>query len=94
LWYTIKNGKREFLGTGVLTMSEMVLKTEALPEFLFKLIPTEKVRVKEIDGMVQLVPVKENVDCTVGLRGLLAEYDEMSVDKFLERKHADKELDL
>jgi hypothetical protein len=74
-------------------MTEMVLNTKALPEFLFKLIPTEKVRVKEIDGMVQLMPVKENADCTVGLRGILAEYDEMSVDKFLERKHADKELE-
>jgi hypothetical protein len=75
-------------------MTEMVLNTKALPEFLFKLIPTEKVRVKEIDGMVQLMPVKENIDCTVGLRGILAEYDEMSVDKFLERKRADKELEL
>ena len=75
-------------------MSEIVMNTTALPEILFKLIPTEKVRVKEIGGIIQLVPVKENADCTIGLRGILAGYDELSVDKFLERKHADKELDL
>ena len=56
--------------------------------------PTEKVRVKEVDGIVQLIPVKENIDCTIGLRGILADYDDMSVDKFLERMRADKELDL
>jgi hypothetical protein len=50
--------------------------------------------VKEIDGVIQLMPVKENVDCTIGLRGILAEYDDMSVDKFLERMRADNKLDL
>ncbi|MDR0491741.1 MAG: hypothetical protein LBH28_10910 [Oscillospiraceae bacterium] len=75
-------------------MTETVMNTHALPEFLFKIIPTEKVRVKEVDGIVQLVPVKENTDCTIGLRGILAGYDVMSVDKFLERMRADKELDL
>ena len=74
-------------------MNETVMNTRAFPEILYKLIPTEKVRVKEIDGMIQLMPVKENVDCTIGLRGILADYDDMSVDKFLERKRADKELD-
>ena len=48
----------------------------------------------ENDGVIQLMPVKENIDCTIGLRGILADYDEMSVDKFLERKRADAELDL
>jgi len=75
-------------------MTEMVLNTSTLPEPLFRLIPTEKVRVKESDGMIQLLPIKESADCTIGLRGILADYDEMSVDKFLERKRADKELDL
>ena len=75
-------------------MPETVMNTKKLSEILFKLIPTEKVRVKEIGGMIQLVPVKESDDCTVGLRGILAGYDAMSVDKFLERKRADKELEL
>ena len=75
-------------------MREMVLQTSTLPEPLFRLIPTEKVRIKAMDGIVQLLPIKENADCTIGLRGILADCDDMSVAKFLERKHADKELDL
>ena len=75
-------------------MTETIMNTNTLPEFLFKMIPTDKVRVKEIDGMIQLMPVNENTDCTIGLRGILADCDDMSVDKFLERKRADKELDL
>ena len=73
---------------------ETVINTDSLSEFLVKIIPTEKVRVKEIDGIVQLMPIKENYDCTIGLRGILAGYDDMSVDKFLERMRTDKELDL
>ena len=75
-------------------MSETIMNTTALPEVLLKLISTEKVRIKEVDGVIQLVPVEEKVDCTIGLRGILVGRDEMSVDKFLERKRADKELDL
>ena len=75
-------------------MTETVMNTKALSKILSKLITTEKVRVKETDGIIQLMPIMENEDCTIGLRGLFANYPEMSVDKFLERKHADKELDL
>ena len=74
-------------------MTETVMNKTALPEVLFKLIPTEKVRVKEIDGEIHLSPVQESVDYIAKLRGSLAAYPEMSVDRFLERKHADKELD-
>jgi hypothetical protein len=77
-------------------MNETVMSISALPEFLLRIIPTEKVRVKEIDGIVQLtpIPMKENNDCTIGLRGILSSYDDMSVDGFLERMRTDKELDL
>ena len=75
-------------------MTEIVMKTKALPEFLLTLISTEKVSVKEIGDTIQLIPVRENADCTVGLRGILSGYDDMSVDRFLERKRADKVLDL
>jgi len=75
-------------------MSETVMNTKALSEVLFKLIKTKKVRVKESNGIIQLMPVKDSEDCTIGLRGILAGYDDMSVDKFLERKRADKGLDL
>ena len=38
--------------------------------------------------------IKESADCTLGLRGILADSDIMSVDNFLKRKHGHKELDL
>ena len=75
-------------------MTDTVTTTAALPEILLKLIKTEKVRVKESAGGIHLMPVKETTDCTVGLRGILADYPEMSVDSFLKRKRADAELDL
>ena len=65
-------------------MTETVMNTSTLPEYLFKMIPTEKVRVREIDGMIQLMPVKENIDCTVGLRGMFAGDPELTIDKYLE----------
>ena len=75
-------------------MTDTVMSTFALPDILFKLIKTKKVRVKESDGVIQLMPVKENADCTIGLRGMFAGDSNMTVDKFLERMRADKELDL
>ena len=75
-------------------MTDTVMTTKSLPEILLKLIKTEKVRVKESDGVIQLMPVKETTDCTVGLRGILADYPEISVENFLKRKRADTELDL
>jgi len=75
-------------------MTDTVMNTSALPDILFGLIKTKKVRVKENNGVIQLLPVKEKSDCTVGLRGLLADCNDMSVEKFLQRKQADKELDL
>lgn len=74
-------------------MIETVINTNTLPEFLLKMIPTEKVRIKEVDGEIRLTPIQEPIDYIVKLHGSLAAYPEMSVDKFLERKRADKEFD-
>ena len=74
-------------------MTETVMKTKALPEVLFELIQTEDVRMKEDNGVIQIVPIKENVDCTIGLRGMFAGCPYMTVDKYLERKYTDKELE-
>ena len=41
-------------------MSEMVLHAKTLPEALFRLVATEKVRIKEDDnGVIRLIPIKE-----------------------------------
>jgi len=75
-------------------MTETVMNKSALPEFLLRVLLTERVRVIEDGGIVQLIPVTENTDCTIGLRGILADCPDISVDSFLERMSADKELDL
>ena len=74
-------------------MTERVMNTSALPDILFDLITTERVKVNKVGEMIQLMPVKENADCTIGLRGMFAGDPEMTVDKFLERKRADSELE-
>lgn len=75
-------------------MENNVIERESLPPLLFKLIPTEKVRVSEFNGIVQLEPILEDFDVTAGLRGMFKGCPEMTVDKFLESCRADKELDL
>jgi len=75
-------------------MNEIVINKLSLHEVLIKLISTEKVKISEHDGEIHLIPIKEESDCTIGLRGLFANYPEMSVDKFLKRKHKDKELEI
>ena len=75
-------------------MTDTVMNTTALPDVLFGLIKTEKVRVKESDGIVQLFPVKENVSCTTRFRGMFAGDSSMTVDSYLKRKQQEKELDL
>ena len=75
-------------------MKTNVVEMTALPDLLLTLISAKKVRVSELDGIVQIEPIKDNVDCTIGLRGMFAGDPNMTADKFLERKHIDKELDL
>jgi len=77
----------------IISMTETVMNTRILPEFLLEVITTDKVRVKEIDGEIRVIPFAEPIDYIEMLRGSLADYPELSVDKFLERKRADKELD-
>ena len=74
-------------------MNEMILNTKALPETLFRLIQTEKVTLKEINGEIRLTPLQEPIDYIAKLQGSLAAYPEMSVAHFLQRKRADEELE-
>ena len=78
----------------VVTLTDTVMNTTALPEVLFSLIKTEKVRIKEDDGVIQLLPIQEKPDCTIGLRGILAGNASLTVNSYLERKQQEKELDL
>ena len=71
-------------------MIEMVLNTSTLPEPLFRLISAEKVKVNEVNGIINLIPiVKSKNDCP--LRGLAAD-SSLTVDKFLAMTHDETEL--
>jgi len=75
-------------------MTANVVEINALPDLLYSLFSTEKVRVSESNGIVQVEPIKDEIDCTIGLRGMFAGDSNMTVEKFLERARADKELDI
>jgi hypothetical protein len=75
-------------------MNDLILNANTLPEPLFQLIGADKVRVQKEGNIITMMPVEEPFDCVAGLRGMLAGNEAISVDKFLDRKHADKELDL
>jgi hypothetical protein len=75
-------------------MNNLILNTKTLPEPLFQLIGAEKVLVQKEGRIITMMPIEEPFDCVAGLRGMLAGNRAISVDKFLERKRADKELDL
>jgi hypothetical protein len=64
-----------------------------LPEVLSKLIRTDKVKVRETDGKICLIPRQVSNEYMSKLRGSLADYSQMSVDEFFARKHVDKVLE-
>jgi len=71
-------------------MTERVMNTNALPEVLFELITTEKVKVNQADGVISLTPIEETKD-DCPLRGLAADSN-LTVDKFLAMTHDEKEM--
>ena len=72
-------------------MTEMVLNTNTLPEPLFLLIRTEKVKVNETNGIINLIPIVERKnDCP--LRGVAVDCG-FTVDDFLARKREEKVLE-
>ena len=72
-------------------MNEMILYTRTLPEPLFQLIPTEKVKIREMNGEIRLTPVKE-VASGCPLLGMYSD-GKLTIDKFLNWKREDKELE-
>jgi len=72
-------------------MTELVLNTSTLPEPLYRLIRTEKVKVRESHGEIRLTPIADtNKGCP--LRGMCAD-GKLSSYSFMERKQAEKELE-
>jgi len=70
-------------------MTEMILDTNTLPEPLYRLISTKKVKVSETNGVINLTPIVES-DCP--LLGIAADCG-FTVDDFLARKRDEKVLE-
>jgi len=71
-------------------MTEMVLSAKILPEPLYRMIRTEKVKVSEANGIISLTPILE-VQNGCPLRGLAAD-SSLTVDTFLAMTHDEKEM--
>ena len=72
-------------------MIEMVLDTKTLPEPLFRLLQVEKVKVREFDGEVRLIPViKSQNGCP--FLGVASDCG-FTVDEFMSRKRDEKVLE-
>jgi len=71
-------------------MAEMVLNTNTLPEPLYRLIRSEKVKVNEVNGVINLIPILQ-VENDCPLRGLAADSN-LTVDRFLAMTHDEKEM--
>ena len=73
-------------------MTEMVLQSRTLPEPLFRLIRTEKVKVRESYGEIHLIPLDDSPKSILPVLGMYTD-GKLTVDGYLERKRADKELE-
>jgi len=72
-------------------MIEMILETKTLPESLFRLLQTEKVKVRELNGEVRLIPVIQSQnDCP--FLGIASDCG-FTVDEFMSRKRDEKVLE-
>ena len=72
-------------------MAEVILNAKTLPEPLCSMINTEKVKITETGGVINLTPILETKKgCP--LRGLAAD-SSLTVEKFLAMTHDKKEID-
>jgi hypothetical protein len=69
-------------------MTEMVLSKYTLQETLFRMIPTDKVRLQESNGVISITPVREGSGLLgIGMGGKL------TTEKFTEYTREEKELE-
>ena len=73
-------------------MSEMVLSVNSLQETLFKMIPTERVKLRQKDGIISLIPFREVTKDECPLLGIAVD-STLTVDKFLAMTREDKLLE-
>jgi hypothetical protein len=80
------------VNVGGLIMRELFLNANTLPEPLLKLIHSEKIRVRESNGVITMSPVEEEIDCIKSLRGCRSN-GRLTVEKFLAITREDIELE-
>ena len=73
-------------------MTEMVLDISTLPETIFSVISTKKVKFFENNGTITLTPIFEEKPHFKHLRGMFSN-GKISVEDFLQEKQRDKELE-
>jgi hypothetical protein len=76
-------------------MTEMILNSDILPEPIFELVHTERIKVREVDGVISIIPAEnaESVDYIGKLKGSCSD-GKLTVEKFLAQKRADKESEI
>jgi hypothetical protein len=73
-------------------MPEMVLNVSSLQETLFTMIPTKRVKLRQNDGVISLIPFKEVTEDECPLLGIAVD-STLTVDKFLAMTREDKLLE-
>lgn len=73
-------------------MSEVVLSVSALQEKLFEMIPTERVKLRQNDGIISLIPFNEITNDECPLLGIAADSN-LTVENFLAMTREDKLLE-
>jgi len=75
-------------------MSDIILSTSTLPEPIYRRIRSDKVRVHEENGAIILTPIDsiKQAETTERLCGMFMS-DGHTVDRFMEQKRLEKELE-
>lgn len=76
-------------------MTDLVLQSRTLPEPLFRLIRTERVKIRESHGEIHLIPIDEPSEdrLVLPILGMYSD-DKLTVEKHHEWGRASKELEL
>ena len=72
-------------------MTDMILDADTLPDPLFQLVRSDKVHVREMNGVITMTPLEE-FDCTAEIYGMYSD-GKTSVDKFLKQKFTEIALE-
>ena len=75
-------------------MDELILNVNTLPEPLHRRIRSKKVRVREVNGVIMLLPIDEinkQANAVERMRGMFAGM--LSTEEYTAQKQLDKELE-